>query len=34
MEDRVEKDGKGSFFYPKKPLNENSIERGKTILEK
>lgn len=34
MEARVEKDGKGSFFYPKKPLNENSIGRGKTILEK
>ena len=37
MEGRVGGDGKGSearFFYPEKPLNENSIGRGKTILEK
>lgn len=25
MEGRVEKDGRGSLFHPKKPLNENSI---------
>ena len=37
MEGSVGGDGKGSearFFYPEKPLNENSIGRGKTILEK